>query len=478
MATTTVVFPSTTTVAFNTTLASFISGTTVSPAAPGTFVFRKTNSSGAILTSSSVFTPLGNYTIYCAFTSSNTGNFKSSNGTKTVTVQKATPTITMSSLNSITYGTTMSGFITDTTASVAGSFTFRLNDASGQLLTSASVLNAATYTIFCAFTPTDTTNYNSTTATKSLTVSKLPTTVTMSSLTSITYGTTMSGFITGTTASVAGSFAFSLTDASGQLLTSATVLNAATYTIFCAFTPTDTTNYNSTTATKSLTVSKLPTTVTMSSISSFIYGTTMSDFISSTTASVAGSFTFRLNNVSGQLLTSATVLDAEIYTLFCAFTPTDATNYNSSTATTTLTVNTGEVILTYSIPDSFNIISYGTQLSSDHLCAVARDSQTDEIVTGKQLTYSFTPDFTQTITTNSILNSGTYYIFASFTDPSNNYFSADTSLIRTNILTVAKVKSTVTVPNVSSLVYGATMDSFITGTTQSVPGSLRFFTPQ
>ena len=68
MATTSVIFPNIINVVLNDTLSAFISGTTVSPAVAGSFTFRKTNSSGAILTSSSVFDASGNYTIFCTFT--------------------------------------------------------------------------------------------------------------------------------------------------------------------------------------------------------------------------------------------------------------------------------------------------------------------------------------------------------------------------------------------------------------------------
>jgi hypothetical protein len=473
---TSVTMSSTNSIVYGTTMSGFISTTTASVA--GTFSFRLNDASGQLLTSASVLNA-ATYTIFCAFTPTDTTNYAPSTATKSLTVTQLSTTVTMSSTNSIAYGTTMSGFISTTTASVAGSFIFRLNDASGQLLTSVSVLNAATYTIFCAFTPTDATNYASSTATKSLTVTQVSTTITLSSTNSIAYGTTMSGFISSTTASVAGTFSFRLSDASGQLLTSASVLNAATYTIFCAFTPTNTTNYLSSTATKTLTVTKLSTTVTLSSTNSIVYGTTLSGFISSTTASVAGSFTFRLTNASGQIVTSSTVLNAATYTIFCAFTPTNTTNYNSATASKSLVVNKGQVNLTYSIPENLSIVPYGTQLSSGQLSAVARDSITNAIITDKQVTYTFSSsDLTKTVTTNSILNSGTYYLFARFTDPSNNYNSQNTFTVNTNILTVTKVKPVVTVPNVGSIVYGTTLDSLVSGTTNNVPGSLRFFTTQ
>ena len=63
-----IVFPNIINVVLNDTLSTFLTGTTVSPSIAGTFTFQKTNSSGAVLTSSSVFDASGNYTIFCTFT--------------------------------------------------------------------------------------------------------------------------------------------------------------------------------------------------------------------------------------------------------------------------------------------------------------------------------------------------------------------------------------------------------------------------
>jgi hypothetical protein len=95
-----------------------------------------------------------------------------------------------------------------------------------------------------------------------------------------------------------------------------------------------------------------------------------------------------------------------------------------------------------------------------------------------QITYTLSAtDMSQNIATNALLNAGTYYIYAQYIDPSNIYINQDTFTNRSNTVTVTKVKSTMTTPNISSVVYGTTMDGFISGTTTSVPGSLRFYTP-
>ena len=87
MATTSVIFPNIINVVLNDTLSRFISTTTVSPTVPGTFAFFKNNSSGAVLTSSSVFDAVGNFTIFCTFTPADTVTYQASSATVIVTVQ-------------------------------------------------------------------------------------------------------------------------------------------------------------------------------------------------------------------------------------------------------------------------------------------------------------------------------------------------------------------------------------------------------
>jgi hypothetical protein len=87
MATTSVIFPNIINVVLNDTLSRFISTTTVSPTVPGTFAFFKNNSSEAVLTSSSVFDAVGNFTIFCTFTPADTVTYQASSATVIVTVQ-------------------------------------------------------------------------------------------------------------------------------------------------------------------------------------------------------------------------------------------------------------------------------------------------------------------------------------------------------------------------------------------------------
>ena len=104
-----------------------------------------------------------------------------------------------------------------------------------------TVLTAGSQTLSVTFTPTDTTDYNAATATVTLTVNTPTATITWATPAAITYGTALSATQLNATSSVAGTFVY--TPAAG------TVLTAGSQTLSVTFTPTDTTDYTSATAT-------------------------------------------------------------------------------------------------------------------------------------------------------------------------------------------------------------------------------------
>ncbi len=128
------------------------------------------------------------------------GNYTGSTASSiTHTVNKGTPTITWANPSSIVYGTALSATQLNATASVPGTFAY--TPALG------SVLNVgSSQTLQVAFTPTDTTNYNTASKSVTITVSKAALTVTADNQTN-QYGTSLptltasySGFVNGDTA--------------------------------------------------------------------------------------------------------------------------------------------------------------------------------------------------------------------------------------------------------------------------------------
>jgi len=167
----------------------------------------------------------------------------------TLSIAKATPALTWATPQPIAYGTALSATQLNATASVPGTFAYA--PAAG------TVLGAGTQTLSVTFTPTDGGNYGSASATVTLLVNRATPTITWADPAAITYGTALSATQLNATASVPGTFAYA--PAAGA------VLGAGAQTLSVAFTPVDTTNYGSATATVSLTVAKASTTTTLAS---------------------------------------------------------------------------------------------------------------------------------------------------------------------------------------------------------------------
>ena len=305
----------------------------------GTFAYSPT--SGNILTA-------GLQTLSVTFTPTDTTDYNSATGSVTLTVNKATPTLSWATPAAINYGTVLSATQLDASSgAVAGSFVYSPE--------SGTVLTAGSQTLSVTFTPTDTTDYTAASDSVSLTVNKVTPTVTWATPAAIAYGTALDATeLDATSGGVAGSFVYSPT--------SGTVLTAGSQTLSVTFTPTDSTDYNSSHrhrhADREQGHARHLTWATPSAIT---YGTALSSTqLDASSGGVAGSFAY--SPVSG------TVLTAGSQTLSVTFTPTDSTDYNSASGSVTLTVNKATPAISWATPSA---ITYGTALSSTQLDATS-----------------------------------------------------------------------------------------------------------
>ena len=245
-------------------------------------------------------------TLSVTFTPTDTTDYSTVTKTVTLTVTQSTPTITWAPPANITYGTALSNTQLNATASVAGAFVY--TPAAG------TVLATGTTNLSVTFTPTDTTDYSSLTKTVPLTVTQAAPVITWATPAGITYGTALSNAQLNATSSVAGSLVYN--PAVGA------VPSAGTDTLSVTFTPTDTTDYSTATATVQLTVTQTTPVITWNNPASIPFGTTLSATQLNATASVGGTFAY--SPAAGT--TPATGTD----TLSVTFTPTDTTDYTSS----------------------------------------------------------------------------------------------------------------------------------------------------
>ena len=170
----------------------------------------------------------GAHTVIACYTGDT--SFNTSGGSVAQTVNKETPTISVTNspvtYNGLAQAASISG-------SVAGSAANIKYNGSGTVPT-----NVGTYAVTADFTPTDTTNYNSLTGASAgnFIINKATPTVSVTN-SPVTYdGTAKSATVSG---SVSGSASSILTGGA------ATQTNAGTYAVTANFIPTDTTNYNS-----------------------------------------------------------------------------------------------------------------------------------------------------------------------------------------------------------------------------------------
>lgn len=234
----------------------------------------------------------------------------------TVTGGQTTPAIFWQPPAAITYGTPLGATQLDATSAAAGTFSY--SPAAG------TVLGVGPQTLSVNFTPTNSNLYSTATATVTFAVTQATPAISWSTPSPITFGTALSGTQLNASSPVAGSFVYE--PAAG------TLLSAGTHTLSVTFTPTDTMDYTTATALMNLTVSQASPTITWAAPSPITYGTALSATRLNATSTVAGAFVY--TPAAGPVLSAGT------QTLSVTFTPTDAIDNATATASVTLTVNT------------------------------------------------------------------------------------------------------------------------------------------
>jgi subtilase family serine protease len=242
-------------------------------------------------------------------------------GSSTVDVTAATktnPNLVWNTPAPIAYGTPLGAAQLDATASVAGTFVY--SPAAGTVLTTGSQILTVT------FTPADSTDYATATSIVTLTVNKATPTITWPTPAAITYGTMLSVAQLDATTSASGTFAYSPP--------AGTLPHAGQQVLMASFAPTDTTDYNATSATVTLTVNKATPTITWPTPAAVAVGTALTSAQLNAAPSVLGTLVY--TPPLGTIMSTAGNI-----TLSTSFTPNDTVDYNDASATTTLTVNPG-----------------------------------------------------------------------------------------------------------------------------------------
>ena len=367
----------------------------------------------------------------------------------TITVTQATPILAWATPASIVYGTPLSTTQLDATVvtpvGLPGKWLY--SPAAGAILDAGSQLLTVT------FTPNDKTNYAPATASVNLTVTQAGAApLTWATPADITYPTPLSGAQLNATSTATGTFVY--TPVAG------TVLHAGpSQTLSVTFTPTpgspSAADYTAATTTVLLNVNKATPIVTWTTPAPITYGTNLAGLLNatSTVAGSCGSYTATPSGSSTPVpVTATSTLDAGSYTLSCTYGPTDATDYNTATGTTTLTVNKATPVISWTAPTA---IAYGTPLSATQLNA-------SSTATG---TFVYSPP------AGTVLSAGTQTLWVTFTPTPGTLSATDYGTASTSVtLTVNKITPTVTWGPLAPIAYGTTLAGVLNATS-TVAGS-------
>jgi hypothetical protein len=172
-------------------------------------------------------------------------------------------------------------------------------------------------------------------------VNKATPAITWATPSSIPYGTALSATQLNASSTVAGTFVY--TPAAGALPV------AGTQTLSVTLNPTDSTDYNSATATVQLTVNKATPAITWATPPSIPYGTALSAIQLSASSTVTGTFVYTP--------AAGTVLAVGTQTLSVTLTAADTSDNTTATATVALTVNPVAQTISFTAPAS---VTYGS----------------------------------------------------------------------------------------------------------------------
>jgi hypothetical protein len=305
----------------------------------GTFAYNF--ASGTVL-------PAGTVNLTATFTPADPTTYASNSASVTITVNQATPTVSVwPTASAITYGQTLSSStLTGGTASTPGTFTFT---------TLGTVPAAGTSAQSVTFTPTDTVDYASVTGTVNVTVNKATPTVTFTGApTSAAYESTFTVVATTNASTAATITAGGACKVSGSTVT----ITAGSGTCLLAASWAADANYLAASASQSsLAVAATPF-ISWATPAVITYGTALSSAQLDAKAIYNGvtvSGTFAYTPASG------TVLTAGAQTLSVTFTPTNTSDFTTASGSVTLQVNQAASRITWTRPAA---ITYGTALSS------------------------------------------------------------------------------------------------------------------
>jgi hypothetical protein len=364
-----------------------------------------------------------------------------SNAGGNLTVSPAQATLTLGNLIATYNGAAQAVSVSTNPAGLSGvSITYIQNH-----LAVAAPTTAGSYAATATLNNPD---YTAAAVSDTLIIDKVTPPVTWADPADIVYGTPLGPAQLDATSPIAGTFSYTQT--------TGIVLNAGAGQVLSGtFTPTDTVDYTSATATVTINVAPAAPAITWARPADIVYGTPLDPSQLDATASVPGSFVY--TPAAGAVLGAG-----RNQTLALTFTPIDANDYSTETATVPITVLPATPIIAWPPPLPF---VYGTPLGPAQLDSIAT-------VPG---TFTYTP------ATGTVLAAGAAQtVLASFTPDDTTDYTANTASVLVNVV---QAPLTITVSD-ASRVYGqpnpdfsVSYSGFVNGDTPGdLAGTLSFDT--
>jgi hypothetical protein len=393
-------------------------------------------------------------------------------------VGQGTPAITWSNPADLTAGTALGATQLNATANVAGTFVY--TPPAGTVL---GVGNQQTLSV--SFIPTDTVDYTTATATVSINVDAAPlsTVTTASNVGPIVYSPnsqsiTLTATVTSSSTVTGGTVSFTLL---GSTVTAAVTNGSASisvpvpggttvgsYTIQTTYNPSASFTSSSDSA-HQLTIGKATPAITWANPASIVAGTALGSTQLDATASVPGTFLY--SPPAGTVLSAGNQ-----QTLGVTFTPTDATDYTTATATASINVNSAGTVTTAS---NVGPIVYSPNSQSITLTATVTSSST---VTGGTVSFTLlgstisaavgNGSASASFTVSAGTTVGSYTIQATY-NPSAGFTGSSDSAHQ---LSISKATPAITWANPANITVGTALGSTQLDATANTAGSF-VYTP-
>jgi len=344
---------------------------------------------------------------------------------------RTAPAITWPTPDPITYGDKLTFAQLNATPSVEGTLVYTPGPG--------YVLPVGTHSLWVTFTPADSGGCAPQQAAVSIVVAKAKPALSWPTPPGIIYGAALDNAQLNASTPVPGRLDYS--PAPGE------VLPPGMHRLSVTFTPKDTANYATATATVSLTVAKATSVIQWPKPDPITYGTQLSTKQLCAAAPVPG--TFKYNPGLGA------VLAAGEHKLSVAFTPADTVGYSTSQTATTLSVAKATPAITWPTPDP---IAYGAAIGATQLNATAT-------VPGS---FAYTP------VAGEILAPGVHELSVTFTPTDTLNYTAAPAVVPLTI--TEKLPALIIWLAPSAISYGTALSATQLNATASVPGTF-VYTP-